>query len=710
MEHSGRHTRVIDGTWRAHVADDDLVRAFVDPGFRDDDWSTPPVPGHWQSYAAFAGSDGPLCFRVPVPVADLGPDRRRFVRFDGVFYFADAWFVADAPTYLGTTEGYFQPHELELTAPDAGRAGEHVLAVEVASPPQPDRTAKRTVTGVFSHWDNLDPAFNPGGLWRPVSVVETGPVRIARSRVLCTEASMSRGRLRVEVELDAPASPGDRPARLRATVHGPGGALAGELTRDVRVAAGRNTHAFELLVDAPARWWPWKIGSQPLYEVAVAVDVDGAPSDETRRTVAFREVSWKGWTLEINGERMFVMGSNQGPTRMALADATADELARDIELAREANLDLLRVHAHVTRPEFYDAADRAGLLLWQDMPLQWGYARSVRKSATRQARDLVDGLGHHPSIVIWCAHNEPLAVDVPPGMKLAPAKLARLAASMFLPSWNKDVLDRSVTRAIRRADPTRRVDPHSGVLPGPFGVGTDAHLYFGWYFGRGGGLAPALRRIPRLGQFVTEYGAQAVPDSADFMAPERWPDLDWGHLEAHHSLQRVFFERFVPPGEHPTFDGWRRATQAYQAALIQLQTEDLRRIRFRPAGGFCHFCFADAHPSVTWSVLDHRRVPKVGYAALAAACRPVLPVLDPRTGRLHVVNEGRTPLADAVLVVRQGDTHRRFAGDVAPDDVTYVATVENVTRAMLVTVTLEHPHVGAVTNEYGPEVLSLAGA
>ena len=33
-----------------------------------------------------------------------------------------------------------------------------------------DRTAKRNITGVFQHWDCLDPEWNPGGIWRPVRV------------------------------------------------------------------------------------------------------------------------------------------------------------------------------------------------------------------------------------------------------------------------------------------------------------------------------------------------------------------------------------------------------------------------------------------------------------------------------------------------------------------------------------------------------------
>ena len=116
----------------------------------------------------------------------------------------------------------------------------------------------------------------------------------------------------------------------------------------------------------------------------------------------------KHWIATINGERLFLKGANHGPPDRASAEVTAADVEAT-SLAKGAGLDLLRVHAHVSRPELYDAADRAGMLLWQDMPLQWGYARGIRKQAARQAREAVDLLGHHPSIAMWCGHNEPLA-------------------------------------------------------------------------------------------------------------------------------------------------------------------------------------------------------------------------------------------------------------------------------------------------------------
>ena len=53
-------------------------------------------------------------------------------------------------------------------------------------------------------------------------------------------------------------------------------------------------------------------------------------------------------------------------------------------------------------------------------------------------------------------------------------------------------------------------------------------------------------------------------------------------------------------------------TQAYQAALLQLQIEDLRRLKYSPTGGFAMFSLADPQPLASWSVLDHDREPKRG--------------------------------------------------------------------------------------------------
>ncbi|HVF73454.1 MAG TPA: hypothetical protein VM938_00290 [Acidimicrobiales bacterium] len=670
--------------WRAIEADEGLRRAYPDPDFDDSGWADLRVPGHWRSSAAFAGSEGPLLHRHRFEAPQPGEGRRSWLTFEGLFYQGDVWLDG---SYVGDTEGYFFPHTFEVT--DALRAqAEHVLALELTCAPQRDKTAKRNITGVFQHWDCLDPDWNPGGIWRPVHLSETGPVRMHHLRTLCAEATPERAVVRFRAVLDA-AEAGS--ACIRTTIGGT------DHEHEQPLAAGENRVLWTVVVDKPDLWWPHALGDQPLHEVTVEVRLPERGNEVSdRRTFAtgLRQVRMKNWVTSVNGERLFLKGTNQGPTRMRLADATAEDFERDVVLAKEAGLDLVRVHGHVSRPDLYDAADRHGLLLWQDMPLQWGYARGIRKQAARQAREAVDLLGHHPSIALWCGHNEPMALDVEPGTKVDAARLRlKYLALQQVPTWNKTILDSSVKRAFDKADGTRPAIAHSGVMPHVGADGTDAHLYFGWYHGDERDLPGYLAAWPRQARFVSEFGAQAVPETADFLDPAAWPALDWRRLVRTHALQLGIFKRHgLDPADFATFDEWRQATQAYQATVVRHHVEHLRRLKYRPTGGFCQFSFADGHPAVTWSVLDHERVPKLGYEALAAACAPVIVTADRPAAvyapgdtlalDVHVVSDLRTPVTGctvtATLRWEGGSASWSWGGDVPPDSCQRVGMVRAV--------------------------------
>jgi beta-mannosidase len=678
----------LTGTWRAAVADEGLRRLWHEDDFDADAWEAIDVPGHWRSTPAFADADGSLLYRHTFDAPAPADGRRAWLTFDGLFYQGDAWLDG---AYLGDTEGYFAPHTFEVT--DALRArAEHHLAIEVTCSPQRDKTAKRNITGVFQHWDCLDPDWNPGGIWRPVHLTKSGPVRIARLRALCREAMPERAVLVLRATLDSDAA-------RTVTIHSQLGGL--DQRSQQPLAMGANDVEWTITVEQPALWWPRALGDPVLHDLSVEVELDddegGATSDVRHVRTGLRQVRMRGWLASVNSERLFLKGSNQGPTRMALAEATPDELARDVDLALDAGLDLLRLHAHISRPELYAAADEKGLLLWQDFPLQWGYARGIRKQAVRQAHQAVDLLGHHPAIVLWCGHNEPMAIENDSSMWGDPASLRKMGlkalAAQELPTWNKTVLDRSVKRAFEKADGTRPVVAHSGVLPHPPQLdGTDSHLYFGWYHGDERDLPGFARALPRMVRFVSELGAQAVPADAEFCEPERWPDLDWERLGHTHALQRAVFDQRVPPAAFATFDEWRRATQEHQATVIRRQIEALRRIKYHPTGGFAQFCFADGHPAVTWSVLGHDRAPKLGYEALQAACRPVIVVADrppatitpgePLALDVHVVSDLRHPIeaaeVSATLRWAGGERSWHWTGDIPADACARVGTMQIV--------------------------------
>ncbi|MGI9120408.1 MAG: glycoside hydrolase family 2 protein [Acidimicrobiales bacterium] len=676
----------LGGTWRVAEAGEELRREFCSPDYHDDGgdrWHDMTVPGHWRSTASFADSDGPLLYRrrFDYPPPDEGT--RAWLCLDGVFYQGDVWLDGD---YVGDTEGYFVRRGFEITEALRART-EHLLGAEVACAPETDLTAKHNVTGVFQHWDCLDPTWNPGGIWRPVRIELTGPVRVRYLRVLCRSADVDQAVVSIRAQFDCD---GFRQVVVRTSLAGV------EQVVDHTLAEGANLVEWTVTVAKPELWWPHALGDALLHLLRIEVDVDGQTSHAVERRIGLRSLRWQDWTLSVNGERLFLKGANLGPTRMALGEATAEELRGDVTLAREAGLDLLRLHAHISRPELYQAADEQGMLIWQDFPLQWGYAHTVRPRAVHQAHVAVEALSHHPSVALWCAHNEPLAID--PRFDEQRSRgdvirvLARFAAKQELPNWNKTILDRSVRRALVENDGTRPVLSHSGTLPRPGSVGGDSHLYFGWYYGDERDLPGLCRAWPRLARFVSEFGAQAVPDNAEFCEPERWPDLDWARLARTHNLQKGRFDRYVPPADFASFDEWRAATQAYQASLVKHHVETLRRLKYHPTGGFCQFALGDGHPGVTWAVLDHLRAPKAGYHALAEACRPVIVVAErpPATVRpgdavaldVHVVSDLRVALDEVMVEARlswpEGEHRWRWQGDIGADECERVGTAQFV--------------------------------
>lgn len=568
----------LNGTWRAVPSDETNRRTFAEPRVDDSTWEPIDVPSHWRATPAFAESDGPLLYRTHFDAPRPLENERAWLVFDGLFYQGDVWLDG---AYVGDTEGYFNRHTFEVTE-DLRMSTEHVLGVELTCAAQTDATAKRNITGAFQ----VDTEWNPGGIWRDVRIETTGPVRARSLRVLCTEATTERAVVHCRAELDSDMA---RTVVLRTNV-------ASIDQQDERpIAEGSNFVEWQVTVPNPALWWPHALGDQPLHELTVEVCVDDEVSHRVGRRTGFRSLQWKRWTLSVNGERLFLKGMHLPPTRLALGDATEAELRADVARAKDAGLDLVRVHAHVSRPELYRAADELGMLVWQDFPLRWGYARGIRRQAARQAAAMVDMLGHRPSIAIWCGHDEP-AGD---------GDGFREILGQQLPGFNKTVLDRAVKRAIENADPSRPVIPGSGVWPHLGSAGTDSHLELG----DGRELAGFARAFPRMVRFVGD----------------------------------------LPSDGH--------------------QIGVLRRLKYRPTGGFC--------------------VPGPVDDELRAWCRAVIVVCDTPPDEVapgdtlaldvHVVSDLRAPITGAQVeatVSWTGGEHTwRWGGDMPADECVRVGTI-----------------------------------
>ncbi len=637
-----------------------------------------PVPSHWAQLtegADLSGEESVLyrrCFDGPVELSsgtggDHGSHQRWWLRLEGVAQQGDVWFDG---SYLGHTDGYFVPHELEVTEKLAARS-EHVLAIEATCRRFGDPDNRTLLTGALQ-----DPELCGsngliiGGVWRPVRLRSTGRVAIAHARAACSEVTVGnqskeaegsgrrrglRARLSLRAVLDVP---GGGPVDLRTTVAGC------EHVHSLSAAHGENRVEWTVDVDEPPLWWPHALGEQPLCDLvleAIARDEPGneaiegeAPAgghvhDRRRFRIGFRSVSMRRWVLHVNGERLFAKGANLLPVRSLPAAATPSEVANEIRAARNAGLDLVRPVAHIARPELYDAADELGVLVWQDLPVRGLMNRSVASEARRQAREAVDLLGHRPSVAVWCAHDQPFSRLRRPGPK--PAVVSRQR-----PSWNRDVLDRRLSRVLSRCDGSRPVVPHTGVPPRfPLLDGTTSELWFGLHGGRAADLAATLARVPAMGRFVSAFGTPAADD---------------------------------------------------QPEVVKTTIETLRRLKYRPTGGFMLHALADvgaAHDAETeaatepeggFGVLDGLRRPKPGWWALQEACRPLIVVADPLPETVstqdvldlavHVVNDARTDTGQlqvqATVVDPRGTVigGQRWGGTVGADDCALVGRLSVV--------------------------------
>ena len=642
----------LGGTWRIAAATEGQRRTFHEFDHDESGWAPIEVPSHWAQGAGgldLAGEESVLYRRrfegPPDAAAATGVETvgtRWWLRIEGLAQQGDIWLDG---AYLGHTDGYFVPHELEVTDLLAARS-EHLLAIEATCRRFGDPDNRTTLTGALQ-----DPELCGsddvivGGLWRPVRLRSSGTVAIRHARAVCAEVTMGEGgsaaqaRLELRAVLDVPDGGA---VYLRTTVAGT------EHVHSHHAAVGENRVEWTVDVADPPMWWPHSLGDQPLCDLEMEAISGGEVQDRRRFRIGFRSVEMRRWVLHVNGERLFAKGANLLPTRPLLGTASPAEVADDIRAARKAGLDLVRPIAHIAREELYDTADELGMLVWQDLPVRGVMSRSVVGEARRQAREAVDLLGHRPSVAVWCAHDDPFPRKR--RRSATPAAWSRLG-----PSWNRDVLDRRLSRVMSRCDGSRPVLSHAGVPPHlPSLEGTTSQLWFGHHGGRAADLAPTLARVPTMGQFVSAFG---TPVRAD------------------------------------------------QPEVVKTTVEILRRLKYRPTGGFLLHALADVGGVLDgglesgFGVLDGLRRPKPGWWALVDACRPVAVVADPlpeelRTGgrldlAVHVVNDTRRGLDGIVARARVlgGDgpvlSEHRWVGAAPADSCVLVGRIETVLPEVL---------------------------
>ncbi|HTH80354.1 MAG TPA: glycoside hydrolase family 2 protein, partial [Ramlibacter sp.] len=299
----------------------------------------------------------------------------------------------------------------------------------------------------------------------------------------------------------------------------------------------------------------------------------------------------------------------------------------------DAGMNMLRVAGTTVYEEdaFYDACDRAGVLVWQDfMFANMDYPlddEAFSRSVETEVRQQLQRLHAHPCMAVLCGNSE---AEQQAAMWGAPRE-----------AWEQPLFHDTLPRLCEALAPQIPYWPsstHGGALPQQPDTGTTS------YYGVGAYLRPIEdARLSNL-KFATECLAFAnLPREStrehlhvprDLGALWDFADVRDHYLEVLHGVNALHLRRSDP---ERYFDLSSRVTGEVMARCFS---------EWRRPGSSCRgalvLMLRDLMPGAGWGLLDHTGTPKPCWDALKPVLQP-LAVLITDEGMngyyAHVVNE-----------------------------------------------------------------------
>jgi len=454
---AGEALRLTRGNWRVERASEVQAAgsALATLGFDDSRWLPATVPGtiltSYLNAEAIANpdfADNQMAVSDSFFTADfwlrnqfIAPalahkDGRLWLHFKGIDWKAEIYLNG---SLVGRMEGAYARREFDVTS--LVRPGEqNALAVRILANDHPggtkDKSGEWMNGGAPGHdaptfhatvgWDWMSTIRGrDAGIWNDVTMTESGPVRVTDPSVTSrlplpatssadltlaatlanTEDHAVNGKLHVEFGSIVV----EEPVRL-----------AAHETRTVQLDPA-HFHALHLL--NPKLWWPNGYGEANLYPVKMRFLAGTTTSDELNFQAGIRQFAYSeennALRLWINGRRFIPRGGNWG-----FAESMLRYRQREYDVAmrlhRDQNFNMVRNWVgQIPDDAFYDAADRNGLVVWQDFWLAnpWdGPEPDDEKLFLTSARAFVLRLRNHSSMALYCGRNEgypPASLDGP---------------------------------------------------------------------------------------------------------------------------------------------------------------------------------------------------------------------------------------------------------------------------------------------------------
>ena len=612
-----------------------------------------------------------------VPAGDAG--KRFQLVFKGINYRAEVWLngslVADSSVMVGMFAEY-NLNVSNLIIPGK----ENALAVKIYPLDYPGLPSHPQLDALGDFYDNGGPNGDIGknvtmlcsvgwdwipevrdrniGIWQPVYLRTSGHVTITRPQII-TELPALPDINRADISLNLTLNNDTKEKQegnLTITITpenfaGKGFSFSKSimLTDKEEQMISLNAKEFPLLAMHDAKlWWPNGYGQPNLYRMRIQYGFKDKISDDTSiifgiRTVGSKTETVNGWVRRdfyVNGKRVHLDGGAWVPDMMLNRDST--RIDYELHLCRNANVNLVRIWGGGLgeTDDFYAAADKYGLMVWQDFWITGDTHGGFKGSADYpfETHVFLDNVAstiyrirNHASLLVWTGGNEGHArEELYNGMRNAVAE--KDGTRPFIPCSS------GFSKAPASWKGSWPDDKPAGVYSGGPYTWVEESKYF------------SLADEGKDWVFKDETGLPSQPpyNSINKIIPNLIPDTtlpyplnnSWGYHDAcsgngkYDLYYNAMVSRFGKPVNLRDFSIKMQLLNAsgYRAIF------EAAGHKLNETGGVMLWKLNAAFPSVVWQIYDWYLEPNAGYYFMQNACEPVHIQLNYDDASVSVVN------------------------------------------------------------------------
>jgi len=365
-----------------------------------------PIGGNFSNIAM--ASDSPFAvswwYRKAFTIPATYKGKTIWLKFNGINYRANIFLNGKQIAQSDDVAGAWRTYEFNIT--DSAKAGaENVLAVQAWAPTDHDLAI------TFVDWNPAPPDKNMG-LWREVYLTTSGPVALRYPTVVSKLNPPANDNAQLTVTAQV-KNGNDQPVK---------GKLKGQIEnavfeQDVELGANQSKDVTftpdkfpQLVFSNPRLWWPAQMGTPNLYKLKMEFELNGSVSDKSDSEFGIREVtsdfnSVGGRAFHINGKNILIRGGGWTPDMMLRENS--ERLHDEFRYVEDMGLNTVRLEGKLESEEFYQIADRHGILVmagwcccdfWERWP-RW--QPQDLEIAKQSLRDQIYRLRSHPSLVMW---------------------------------------------------------------------------------------------------------------------------------------------------------------------------------------------------------------------------------------------------------------------------------------------------------------------